>query len=197
MRLTRAFVEKTVHCGDVACVTYRRPDALARAMRYFERGRSTHSIEGLGGLDTVEETIGGGMRTNLYTYLRGTCDLTIRRARGGLDLHEQKVVRAHWLGLVGKGYGWDSIKRAAVTVPIRQYVKPRYPRAAKLLLGAARLVLRGAMPDCSAAWVEGIRLVRPHVLLGYDASEVDPETILRARELVTVAEWKAPYLEDE
>lgn len=196
MRLTRALVEKTVQCGDVVCVVYRHANALAKAMRWFERGRSTHSIECLGGLDTVEETIGGGMRTNLYTYLRGNCDLTIKRAARPLDADEQAVVRSYWLSLVGKGYGWDSIKRALVTVPLRRFVRPRYPRLARALVGLARLLLPGDMPDCSAAWVEGLRLVRPHLLAGYAPGEVDPEVLLRDRTLTTVARWDAPILED-
>lgn len=196
MKLTRAIVEKTVHCGDVITVTYRKSDGVSRLLRFFENGRASHAIECLGGLDIVEELIGGGARTNLYSYLRGQCDLTIKRVRLPLDTPEQIRVRSYWLSLVGKGYGWDSIKRAAVTVPLRRFVKPRYPIVYRTALEAARELLPGRMPDCSAAWVDGIRLVRPHILHAYRAEEVTPETIQRDRDLVVVAEWKAPVMED-
>ncbi len=196
MKLTRTVVERTIRCGDVVIVTYRNADGTAKLLRFFENGKASHAIECLGGFDTVEETIGGGMRTNLYTYLRGNCDLTIKRARGTLDHREEAALRVYWLGLVGKGYGWDSIKRAAITVPIRRFVKPRYPRLARTLTEIARAVLPGKMPDCSAAWVAGLRIVRPHILSGYEPEEVTPETILRDHELVTVAVWKSPVFEE-
>ena len=197
MKLTRKEVEATIKCGDGIAVIYRNPNGIAKLLRFFEKGKASHFIECLGGLDTVEETIGGGMRTNLYTYLRGDCDLIVKRARGSLDLREEKIVRDYWLSLVDKGYGWDSIKRSLLTVPIRRYIKPRFPRLAWALIGFARWLLPGTMPDCSAAWIRGIRLVRGHVLGGFEPEEVDPEEILRDHFLLTVARWKAPILEDK
>lgn len=197
MRLTRSEVEATIQCGDVVCVIYRSADGVAKLLRFFEHGRASHSIECLGGLDIVEELIGGGSRGNLYTYMRGTCDLSIKRVVGGLTAVEQKRVKSYWLTLVARGYGWDSIKRAAVTVPIRRFIRPRWPRLARTLVRLADTLLPGAMPDCSAAWVEGLRLVRQNLLSGYATQDVTPETILRDPHLYTVARWVAPVLEDD
>ena len=194
MNITLSDVNRVVHFGDVVCVTYRKADGVAKLLRFFEGGRSSHSIECLGGLDIVEETIGGGMRTNLYTYLRGQCDLEVRRVSEPLNQTEAARIRSYWLSLVGKGYGWDSIKRSMITVPIRRFVKPHYPRLAQTLVAAAEELLPGRMVDCSAAWVAGIRLVRPRVFLGVDPTEVDPDMIQRTPHLTTVARWNAPVL---
>lgn len=195
MKITLEDVQRTVQCGDVITVVYRKADGVARLLRWAENGRASHAIECFGGLDTFEETIGGGMHTNLDTYLRGNADLTVKRVRGSLDHREQARVCLYWMGLVAKGYGWDSIKRAALTAPIRRFVKPRYPRLAATMFEMARELLPGDMPDCSAAWVAGIRLVRPHVLAGYRPEEVTPETLLRDHDLVTVEKWTKPVLE--
>ena len=151
MYLTRAIVEKTIHPGDGIGVIYRKADGVARLLRAAEGGAASHWIECLGGFDTFEETIGGGMATRLDTYLQGNCDLIVKRVRGGLDRREQKVVLDDWATLVGKGYGWDSIKRSAVTVPIRRFVRPNFPRTADVMVAIARAALPGKMPDCSAA----------------------------------------------
>ena len=196
VNITRSDIEKTVKCGDGIAVEYLDGNVVGRVLRWAEGGKASHFIECLGGLDTVEETIGGGMATRLDTYLKGNCNLTIKRVRGALDLREEDVVRRCWNTLVGKGYGWDSIKRTMVTMPIRRFIKPRAPRLARWLTAAARWALPGQMPDCSAAWVDGIRLVRPHVLTGYDACEVDPELLRRDKDLVTVAYWPAATLVD-
>lgn len=196
MKMTRAEVEATIRMGDVVCVIYRKTNGVAKLLRWAEGGRSSHTIECLGGLDTVEETIGGGMRTSLYTYLRGNCDLFVKRAPKPIHPDDQARIRSYWLSLVGKGYGWDSIKRAAVTMPIRRFIKPNFPRLARFLIEVARLLLPGKMPDCSAAWVNGIRLSQPDLFYGYEAAEVDPQTVLRNPELITVARWLCPVLED-
>lgn len=196
MKLTRAEVEKTVRCGDFICVTYRKVNGVARAIRWAEGGKASHVIECLGGFDTVEETIGGGMRTNLYTYLRGNADLIVKRVKPELTDAEAARVKKRWLSLVGGGYGWDSIKRAMVTIPIRRFVQPRLPRVAKVLRGAARVLLPGAMPDCSAAVLFGIRPERPGMLAAYQIPEVTPETLLRDMRTPTVAVWKNAMLVD-
>jgi hypothetical protein len=197
MKITRAEIEHTIQCGDGIAVTYRNSNGVARLLRWAERGRASHFVECLGGLDTFEETIGGGMRTNLYTYLRGTCDLKVVRVRGGLDGIQKRSAREYWLNLVGKGYGWESIKRTAVTIPIRRFIRPHFPRLANLLVDAARALLPGEMPDCSAAWVAGMRHVGANVLTGYRPEEVSPENLLIDEYLFTVAKWKAPVLVDE
>lgn len=194
MNLTRADVENIIECGDVVCVVYREANGVSRLLRFWEGGRSSHSIECLGGMDTVEETIGGGMRTNLFTYLRGNTDLKIRRSRTPLNQREKEIVKSYWLSLVAKGYGWDSIKRSLVTIPIRRFVKPVAPLLADWLLGIARFLLPGKMPDCSAAWVCGMRLVRPTILHDYEPEEVDPHVLDWDPNLVTVAYWPKPIL---
>ena len=197
IHLTRRQIQETVRLGDVVCVTYRQTNGVAKILRWAEAGRASHAIECLGGLDTVEETIGGGMRTNLYTYLRGQCDLEVKRVPGPAITYDEGIrLESYWLSLVGKGYGWDSIRRAAVTVPIRRFIRPHFPRLARWLTGIARFLHAGKMPDCSAAWVDGIRIVRPDVLRGYAPEEVTPETILRDTHLVTVARWEAPVLDE-
>lgn len=196
-KLTRAQVEKTIKCGDGIGVVYRNANGAAKILRLVEGGRASHWIECLGGLETVEETIGGGMKTDLFTYLKGNCDLVVRRVRGGLDKREQAYVRTYWLGLVGGGYGWDSIKRSMVTVPVRRFVKPLFPRLASAIVAMARFLLPGKMPDCSAAWVDGMRLVRKNIMVGYEPEEVDPYDLWKDPDLVTVAHWKCPVLEDE
>jgi hypothetical protein len=98
------------------------------------------------------------------------------------------------MSLVAKGYGWDSIKRAAITVPIRRFIRPRFPRLARFLVDVARWALPGEMPDCSAAWVDGIRLDQP-ILRGFDATEVDPEKLRVDPNLLTIAVWHSPVLE--
>ena len=195
MKITRAEVEATIKCGDGIAVTYLDGGFVAKLLRWAEGGQASHFIECFGGLDTFEETIGGGMHTNLDTYLRGNCILTIRRAPRDLTPEEQARVRSYWMSLVGKGYGWDSIKRSAVTVPIRRFIRPHCPKLARALIALARWALPGKMPDCSAAWVDGIRLTQP-VLRGYDASEVDPENLRVDPTLTPVAVWKAYVLED-
>lgn len=196
MIVTRADVERTIRCGDGIAVTYREANGTAKLLRWAEGGRATHFIECFGGLDTFEETIGGGMHTNLDTYLRGNCDLRILRAPVALTASEQCRVRSYWMSLVAEGYGWDSIKRSALTVPIRRFVKPHYPRLARVMRGAARALLPGAMPDCSAAWVDGMRLVRRKVMLGCLAEEVDPFMLWADRHLIRVADWTAPVLKE-
>ena len=99
------------------------------------------------------------------------------------------------MSLEGEGYGWDSIKRSAITVPIRRFVRPHFPMLACAMTDAARVLLPGDMPDCSAAWVAGIRLDQP-VMTGCDAAEVDPEMLRTDRRLLIVARWEAPILED-
>jgi hypothetical protein len=197
MYLTRALVEKIIQPGDGIGVVYRKVDGVARLLRAAEGGRAIHWIECLGGLDTFEETIGGGMATRLDTYLQGNCDLIVKRVRGGLDLREKKIVLNYWDSLVGKGYGWDSIKRSAVTVPIRRFVRPHFPRTADVMVAVARAALPGKMPDCSAAWVAGLRLANKNVMLGYEPEEVSPEDLVRDRELVEVEYWKKPILLEE
>lgn len=197
MYVTRAIVEKTIQCGDGIAVIYRKADGVARLLRAAEGGRASHWIECLGGFETFEETIGGGMATRLDTYLQGNCDLIVKRVRGGLDRREQKGIRAYWDSLLGKGYGWDSIKRSAVTVPVRRFVRPHFPRLADVLVAVARAILPGKMPDCSAAWVAGLRAVNKNVMLGYEPEEVSPEDLLRDRELVEVVHWKRPILLEE
>lgn len=194
MFVTRAIVQKTIQCGDGIGVIYRKADGVARLLRAAEGGRASHWIECLGGFDTFEETIGGGMATRLDTYLQGNCDLIVKRVRGGLDFREQKIVSEYWGGLVGKGYGWDSIKRSAITVPVRRFIKPHHPKIAAAMIGTARFLLPGKMPDCSAAWVDGMRLVNKNVMTKCQPEEVDPEDLLRDRELVEVAYWKRPVL---
>jgi hypothetical protein len=196
MNLTQAEVENIVRFGDTAVVHYRDKNGLAKAMEWFEGGHATHQINCLGGLDIVEELCGGGSRSNLYSYMRGQCDLTIKRAPRPISAAGAPKVKAYWLGLVGKGYGWDSIKRAFLTVPIRRFVKPRAPRLAHAMTVLARVLLPGKMVDCSASWLAGIRLDQPNILVDYDPQEVSPETTLRDEHLITVARWKAPFLVD-
>lgn len=197
LHLTRRELQATVRPGDGIAVEYLKADGVARLLRWAEGGRATHFIECLGGLDTFEETIGGGMLTNLGTYLRGQCNLTLLRAPGEpLTEAEQTRVKAYWANLAGKGYGWDSIKRSAITVPVRRFIKPRAPRLAAAMIGVARFLHAGKMPDCSAAWVAGLREVGKSLMAGYEAEEVSPEDLRHNRELVKVVEWKAPYYQE-
>ena len=161
MYLTRAIVEKTIHFGDGIAVEYINSNGVAVALRWFEGGRASHFLECYGGLDLFEETIGGGMATRLNTYLKGNCNLTLLRAPRPITDGGRTRIRSYWMSLEGTGYGWDSVKRSAVTVPIRRFVRPHFPILANAMTDMARTLLPGDMPDCSAAWVDGIRLDQP------------------------------------
>ena len=192
--LAQAHFERVILCGDTILVHDVHEDAVGLVIEKFTHGTARHQICALGGLDIVEALTTGVARNNLQNYLTGKYVLTVKRLRKTLEPHEAAQARAHWLRAVGQAYGWGSCAQAAVTTIDRRYVRPWAPGPARAILWASRAFLGGSLPDCSALWVQGIRIPRPHVLGAYLPQEVTPEVTERDSHLTEVARFHKPVL---
>lgn len=198
MRLTKSQVRDKVRMGDTIIVHYNHGGVVAAGIQWYTKGDASHELCCLGGFDIIEADIGGVMHTNLDTYLRGTCRLTLRRPRPGLLNHERAAMREYWVSQVAKPYGFGAIAQSLIAVPVRGYLLPRFPRLARAVLTALAFVFRNARPDCSALYAEGWRRARKGVLPGYDSEEVTPELLLRTQSgIETISVWDDAILSDK
>lgn len=193
-KITRAQVHATVHPCDGAAVVYNHGGVVAAGIQFWT-GKASHFLCLKGGTRVTEEDIGGCMATDLDTYMKGTCSLTILRVMPPLSIHEERLVLDFWESEVATPYGIGSVVRAFLATPVRRYVLPRFPGFGRFALRVLSRVMGHQAPDCSALWVMGIRKARPAFLRGYDAEEVTPEVILRdAAKLMHVIHWDRPVL---
>ena len=193
-KLTLAQVKATIHPCDGAAVIPAHGGVAQRGIQWWT-GKACHFLCLKGGLAVTEEDIGGCMATDLDSYMKGTCSLTILRVMPPLSAHEERLVLDFWESEVATPYGTGSVVRAFFATPIRRRVVPRFPRLGRFLLRVLARVMGHQAPDCSALWVMGIRKARPGLLKGYDAEDVTPEIILRdASKLMHVIHWDRPVL---
>lgn len=198
--VTRAQLEALIQPGDGVAVEYVHPDLAQAGIELWSHGRAAHFLCLLGGLDVVEADVSGITRSNLDNYLRGNAVLKFYRCRPDLKTTERAAVRQRWLDQVTNSYGWGSVFRGGSATGIRRFVYPIFPSLARGLLRIVARVVGHQAPDCSALWVDAIKIVRPKVFANHDSEEVTPETIVRShdpRDLQLIRTLDRPILRKE
>jgi hypothetical protein len=194
--ITLAQVHHLFRPLSVVFVRYLDQDLTARAIELGEDGNASHVLCCLGGLDIIEADIGGIMHTNLDTYLRGQCHLTIKRPRHALSAGATDDVERYWLGTVGAKYDVGRIVGLLPVMAARAAVRPFSARAARWVEAhVPNLLASRTLNTCDVEYVRGIRKGWPEFLEHFPAAAMTPRKLERdVADLELVQTLDAPLL---
>lgn len=193
-RLTAGQIRATLRPGDGIGVSYRHPNAVQEGIK-LATGDTEHWLCVVEGMDIVEALTIGVYRSSLYNYLKGDCDLVVKRAPAPITEQEEDRVVRGWLKRVGEHYGFGMIFGLALLVIIRQILHPLSPRLAGWAFQKLpNLFARENMPTCAELWRMEWRKLRPKLLAAYPDGQIFPSLLRRDRDLPTVAEWPGALL---
>ncbi len=190
MKITRAQIEKLFQPGDIVVVHYLKENFVSAGIQFASRGRATHALCSLGGMEIVEALIGGVSHSYLDNYLKGQCRLTVKRMKPPLDHREAAGVSLYWRSCISQPYDLGMIAHVAACAPVRWLVLPVFPPLGRFLLRAlGRLSWAShTLSTCAELGARGLRVVRPKFLKNYDPEDITPEVLLRdVASLETVA----------
>lgn len=194
-KLTRAQVDGLIKPGDVILVHYLKKDIVAVGIQFFSEGQASHAICSLGGLDAVEADAGGVMHSNLDTYLRGHCRLTIKRLHPAPTQDELKAMKSYWLARVGDPYDFGMILGMVPIFIARRFLHHFSASLARAVVrNWPNLFGKHNLNTCAELWVRGVRASKRRVLDQYDPENVAPEILMRDAKLEMVAVYEAPIL---
>lgn len=197
MKLTHAQVNEYFKHGYVVFVEYLREDLAQRGIQYAQGGRGpVHVLCCLGGRSIVEEDLGGCMLTDLATYLRGQCTLTVKKPRLHRTRAQEEVVEHYWVGQVGTGYDVGMIVGMVPILFARRVLGLFSKAAAKWALRhLGNLLASHTSSTCAELYARGQRKVQPDFLKGFPDGNIFPWLLNRdAKDLELVIHLEKPVL---
>lgn len=178
--VTRLQLDGLVRPGDVIAVEYLNPEDIDVIIKFAEKGKASHALCCLGGLDIVEAlaTANAVKESSLSDYLKGNCKLTVRCSIPDPTPGQAEKAVDFWLARVNDPYDWGMIVGMA-PILICQRVIGFFSKKAGIWCAQnlPNFLASKKLNTCAEVATRGLREFSLVALYKYRVENVDPEIL--------------------